>query len=244
MLKRPLILKLFALFLVLDPILRVILLSIEKEFDFTVVLQKSLNLPVVDLFNFWLLFPVSGVLLLGVKMYSYMLFIAIQFYSLFFHINYVEYSWPYLSQQPSVTAYILLFINLFMVVYLLMPRSREIFFNKDLRWWERGSRYTIEEPCFVKVLDKEVHGKVCDISFGGALLSLDEPIAVGNIVKLDFEIIEKNLSLNGQIVREVTTESGEKRFGIQFLFESSWQKLQLRFLMLSIAKLNAYEKYR
>lgn len=244
MLKRPLILKLFALYLFLDPLLRVVFLSIEKEFDFTVVLMKTLNLPLIDVFNFWFLFPISGLLILGVKNYTYILFIIIQFYSLYFHINYQQYSWPYLSKTPSVNAYALLVINMFMVAYLLMPRPREIFFKKELRWWERGSRYTIEEPCFVKVLDKEVHGKVCDISFGGALLTLDEPIEPGSIVKLDFEILEKNLSLNGQIVREVKMENGETRFGIQFLFESSWQKFQLRLMMMSIAKLSAYEKYR
>lgn len=244
MLKRPLILKLFAFFLFIDPLLRVVFLSIEKEFDFTVVLMKALNLPLGDLFNFWLLFPISGLLILGVKNYTYILFIAIQFYSLYFHINYEEYSWPYLSKTPALNSYILLIINMFMVTYLLFPRSREIFFKKELRWWERGSRYTINEPCFVKVLDREVHGKVCDISFGGALLSLDEKIDVGSIVKLDFEILEKNLTLNGQIVREVESLEGEVQFGIQFIFESSWQKLQLRLMMMSIAKLSAYEKYR
>ena len=244
MLKRPLILKLFALFLFLDPLLRVVLLSIEKEFDFTVVLMKTLNLPIIDILNFWFLFPLSGLLILGVKNYTYIVFILIQFYSLYFHINYEPYNWPYLSETPSVNSYILLIINMFMVAYLLMPRPRQLFFNKDLRWWERGSRYTIEEPCFVKVLDREVHGKVCDVSFGGALLYLDEKIETGSIVKLDFEILEKKISLNGQIVREVPLESGEIRFGIQFLFENTWQKLQLRLLMMSIAKLSAYEKYR
>lgn len=244
MLKRPLVLKLFAIFLCIDPLLRVVLMSIEKDFPLSVVISKTLNLSIVDLFNFWVLFPLSGILLLGVKTYSYILFIFIQFYSLYFHINYEEYSWPYLSQQPSVTAYVLLILNIVMVLYLLMPRSRKLFFDKNLRWWERGSRYTINEPCFVKVLDREVHGQVCDISFGGALLKLDEPIKIGNIVKLDFEILEKNFSLTGQIVREVELENKAKRFGVQFLFENTWQRLKLRFVMLSISKLNAYEKYR
>ena len=116
MLKRPLILKLFALFLFLDPLLRVVFLSIEKEFDFTVVLMKTLNLPIIDVFNFWFLFPISGLLILGVKNYTYIFFIVIQFYSLYFHINYTPYNWPYLSETPSVNSYILLIINMLHVL--------------------------------------------------------------------------------------------------------------------------------
>lgn len=158
-------------------------------------------------------------------------------------MNYEPYSWPYLSESPSSTAYLLLTINVAMMLYLLTPRSREVFFDKSLRWWERGSRYTIDEPCFASVLDREVHGKVCDISFGGALLQLDETIEPGTIIKLDFDILEKNVSINSQIVRVIQVD-GEKRFGIQFMFESTWQKTKLKFLMLSIAKIGNYEKYR
>jgi hypothetical protein len=246
MLKRPLILKLFAFFLFIDPILRVILLYVEKdkEFDFIVILSKALALPVGDLFNFWFLFPLSGVLLLGVKFYSYIGFILIQFYSLYFHINYQSYSWPYLAETPSLTAYILLAINIIMVGYLLMPRPREIFFNKNMRWWERGSRYSINEPCFVKLFEKEVHGKVCDISFGGALLNLDEHIEVGNTVKIDFEIVERSFSINAKIVRLVNGTDDNVQYGAQFLFSGIFQKLQLKFLMMTIAKLDAYEKFR
>jgi hypothetical protein len=216
----------------------------EKEFDFVVILSKALALPVSDLFNFWFLFPLSGLLLLGVKTYSYILFILIQFYSLYFHINYQSYSWPYLAETPSLTAYVLLAINIIMVGYLLMPRPREIFFNKNMRWWERGSRYTINEPCFVKILNKEVHGKVCDLSFGGALLNLDEHIDVGNIVRIEFEIVEKSFSINAQIVRLVNETSESVQYGVQFLFEGTFQKLKLKFLMMTIAKLDAYEKFR
>lgn len=243
MLKRPLILKLFALFLFIDPILRISFISIEREFPFWAVLSKTFTLGMVDFFNFWFLFPVSGLLLLSVKLYSYILFISIQLYSLYFHLNYEPFSWPYLSENPSSTAYLLLGINVLMMIYLLMPRSREIFFDKNLRWWERGSRYTINEPCFAKVLDKQIHGKVVDLSFGGALLKLDEDVSTGDIVRLDFDILNKSISINAQIIRKIDRD-GKSFFGTQFLFESSWQKIRLRGLMLSVSKISDYEKFR
>lgn len=243
MLKRPLVLKLFALFLFIDPILRLSFISIESEFPFIAVLQKTFTLNPIEFFNFWFLFPISGVLLLSVRVYSYILFILVQLYSLYFHINYIPYSWPYLAKHPSSTAYLLLTINVLMMCYLLLPRSREIFFDKNLRWWERGSRYTINEPCFAKVLDKEIHGKVIDLSFGGALLKLDTPVETGSIMNLDFDVLNKNISINAYVVREIKREE-VTYYGTQFIFESTWQRFKLKALMFSIAKISDYEKFR
>lgn len=244
MLKRPLILKLFAFFLLIDPILRISFISIESEFPFWVVLHKStFALGFRDFFNFWFLFPLSGFLLLGVKFYSYIAFILVQLYSLFFHLNYEPFTWPYLSETPSSTAYLLLAINISMVIYLLLPRSREIFFDKNLRWWERGSRYTINEPCFAKTLDREIHGNVCDLSFGGALLKFDEPVEEGTIIELDFDVLGKNVSIKTEVVRIIQSTEGV-RFGTKFVFKNAWAKLRLKFLLFSISKIGNYEKYR
>lgn len=241
MLKRPLILKLFALFLFLDPLLRVTFISIESEFAFFTVLQKTFTLDTIDIFNFWLLFPISGLLILSVKLYSYLFFIIIQMYSFYFHINYESYSWPYLSETPSITAYMLVIINFFMVIYLLMPRSRELFFDKNLRWWERGSRYSIDEPCFARISGREIHGKICDLSYGGALIQLDEQVEEGKTIQLDFDILNKSLAINAKVVRIL---DGENRFGTQFIFKNYWQKFTLKLIMLTIVKLGRYNKFR
>ncbi len=244
MLKRPLILKLIALFMFIYPLLQVAFLSIEKERSFQYTLNWTLtSLTVLDFFNFWFLFPLSGVLLLGVKIYSYVAFIAIQLYSFYFHLNYEPFSWPYLAKTPSASSYILLGINMIIVGYLLLPRSREIFFDKSLRWWERGSRYTINEPCFAKYDGKEVHGKVCDLSFGGALLELDEPIPKGKVINLDFDILGKEVSLQAEVIRFINTD-GKPMFGTKFNFKNIFEKFKIKFLMFSISKIGNYDKYR
>ena len=243
MLKRPLILKLFALFLFIDPLLRISFISISREFTFMDVLAKTFTLGMADFFNFWFLFPLSGILLLSVKLYSYILFIGIQLYSLYFHINYESYSWPYLSEHPSSSAYVLLTVNILMVIYLLMPRSREIFFDRSLRWWERGSRYTINDPCFAVIGDKEIHGKVVDLAFGGALIELDENVPTDTLINLDFDILNKNIHLKARIVRIIHRDN-KPYYGTQFIFDSKLQKFKLRLLMFSVAKVSDYEKFR
>ena len=245
MLKRPLILKLFALLLLLDPFLRIAFISIESDFPFWAVFAKTFSLSPIDFLNYWFLFPLSGFLLLSVKVYSYIMFISIQLYSLYFHINYEPYSWPYLSANPSVTSYIFLSINMLMVAYLLTPRSREIFFDKNLRWWERGSRYTINEPCFIHPhgLNDEVQGAVVDLAFGGALLKLEKPIEKGSVVSLEFEILNKSVSIETTIVRIINRDN-QVLYGTQFNFKSQWEKFKLKLLMFSISKITDYEKFR
>ena len=244
MLRRPLIIKLFAIFLFIEPFLRTAFISIESDFEFSTVIMRTFALDSVDFFNYWFLFPLSGLLIFSVKLYSYLVFIAIQLYSLYFHLNYEPFSWPYLSETPSLTAYTLLCFNVFMMMYLLLPASREIFFDKNLRWWERGSRYTINEPCFITINDNKIHGKVVDLSFGGALLELDDSIDTGSVIKIDFDILDKNIPLQGQIVRVIKTDDGKTRYGAQFLFKGFTEKITLKLLMLSVAKISDYAKYR
>lgn len=245
MINRPILLVIFAFYLILDPILRIAFIAINNEFTFVEVLFKSASLTGLDFFNFWMIFPISGLLLLSIKAYSYFFFVIIQFYSLYFHINYESFSWPYLSATPSTTAYVMLFINSFMLIYLLMPRSREVFFDVNLRWWERGSRYNIEEACFITINDNEIHGELINLAFGGALVALntDQRFYTGDSGEIDFNLLNNNYKIDFEIVRILPFESG-LNYGIQFNFKSKIEEFRLKILMLSISKIGKYLKDR
>ena len=245
MLNRPLILKLIALLLCLDPLLRMIFISIERKFSFSEVFFKVFELGFIDFFNFMFLFPISGLLLLSANLFSYITFFLVQAYSLYFHFNYESFSWPYLSESPSASAYFLLTLNILMILYFIFPRSREIFFRKDLRWWERGTRYTINEKCQV-VQDGQVFtGVVKDLSFGGALVTLDrkQDLETGDKLCVDFRVDGQRLSLESEVTR-IVLEEGIKQYGVQFCFSSTLEKYKLKILMFAIGNRGLYEKYR
>lgn len=244
MLKRPLILKLFSILLFIDPLLRISFISIETDFSVWLVITKTFALGFKDFINFWFLFPLSGFFLLSVKVYSYLFFIAVQLYSFYFHLNYEPYSWPYISEHPSTSAYILLCINLGMVIYLLLPKSRELFFNKDLRWWERGSRYTINKPCTARVEDREYHGHLIDLSFGGALLTFKETLDIDKPIRLAFYVLGRKVNIEAQVVRAMEELDGKLNYGIQFQFKNGFERYKLKFFMFIISKVTKYEKYR
>ncbi len=244
MLNRPFILKLFSIILILNPILRVIFLSIEKEFGIFDVLTRSISLPFYDFFNFWILFPISSIFLLYPNTFTFVFFIIIQIYSLIIHIGYESYSWPYLSKTPSIASLILLFINLITTLYfILSDEMRKIFFDKYIRWWERPSRYTINEPCFVNINSHVIHGILKDLSSDGSLLELESAISDKDKFKIEFDILDINISLNARIIRNITNE-GFFRYGIQFQFKNFLEKFKINILIFYITLLKKYDKYR
>ncbi len=241
MLRRPLIIKLLAAYLLCEPLLRIVFLSIEKEFTLLTVFQRAIELAPLDFFNFWFLFPLSGLLLLSVKTVSYVFYIGLQCYSLYFHLSYEQFTWPYLSSVPSIPALLLLGMNLLITVYILLPRSREPFFNKDLRWWEQGGRFIIDSPCFITLDNKQIHGELKNLSHSGALILLKSgELAESCKLQIDFEVMNTPLALKGEVVR-ITQSNDRNQYGIRFEFTNFWQQLQLRFLLLSIEKRGQYE---
>lgn len=222
-----------------------IFISIEANFSFSEVFFKVFELPMSDFFNFMFLFPISGILLLFTNLFSYILFFIVQAYSLYFHINYESFSWPYLSETPSASAYVLLSLNIMMIIYFLYPRSREIFFNKDLRWWERASRYTINEKCDVITSAGNFGGTISDLSYGGALIRSNKNFAihVGDNCEISSEVAGRKIQLKGKATR-VIRENDALLFGVRFEFNSLLEKYRLRILMFAIGNQGLYEKYR
>jgi hypothetical protein len=242
LISKPLIIRLFAWFLILDPLVRIAVMSIEKDFPFLSVFYKAQALDFKDFFNFWFLFPLSGMLLLSIKSYSYILFIILQVYGLYFHVSYEAYSWPYLASGPTLSAILLQTINLIFVFYILLPRTRVTFFDKSLRWWERGSRFTIDTKAMISVNGQKKSGTIVDLSYSGAMVVVDYPLKADDQIVLDFEIMQKNLVVNAGVVRVI--DQVNNKFGIEFNFLNFMQRFSLKFILLTIEKSKLYDKYR
>ena len=242
MITKPLIIRLFACFLILDPIIRIAVMAVEKDFPFLSVFYKAKALDLNDFFNFWFLFPLSGILLMSIKSVSYILFIILQIYGLYFHISYQPFSWPYLASGPNISAILLQAINLIFVFYILLPRTRVTFFDKNLRWWERGSRFTINKKAMILTSGVNKSGMIADLSYSGAMIVIEYPLKSDDQIVLDFEIMDKNLIINAKVVRVI--DQVNNKFGIEFNFINILQQFSLKFILLTIEKSKAYDKYR
>ena len=238
--KRPLLLKLFAFILLCEPLIRIVLMSLEKEFPLSTILSRSLSLGLKDSIHFWLLFPISGFLILSVKPVAFIAYIMIQLYSLYFHITYESFSWPYLSNVPTASALFLLGLNICFIIYFLLPRNREPFFNKGLRWWERGSRYVVDQSCIIVINDQEVMATLSNISFSGALIAIKQEINEGDHFKIEFDILGEEYQFNSVVKRKLKNNM----YGLIFNFDNYFQKIMFRLKIYSIDKNALLEKYR
>lgn len=239
MFKRPLLIKLFGSYLIIEPLIRLILMSIEKDFTILQIFKHTILLSPIDIFKFWFLFPLSGILLLSYKFYAYVLFMFLQLYSLFFHLNYEEFTWPYLSKYPSAAPLMLLTINIFITIYLLFPRTREPFVNRKLRWWETPSRILVNLNA--EVIDENLQRDLItirDISQTGASLKTHKKYETDKIVKVKFDI-EKNLfELDAKIVRQIdqSTEDNSFFYGVTFVNTGYINHIKLQIFLFNLSR--------
>ena len=101
------------------------------------------------------------------------------------------------------------------------------------------------EKCSFIVDDTEYTGRVCNFSFGGALVDIDnlDNLPVGSNVSLVFRVAKKELSLNSSIVRLVSINNNIQ-YGVKFNFENRLQKYRIKILMFAIGNYGYYGKYR
>lgn len=238
MFKRPLLVKLFGSYLILEPLIRLILMSIEKDFTILQIFKHTIVLSPVDIFKFWFLFPLSGILLLSYKFYAYIIFMLLQLYSLFFHLNYEEYTWPYLSKYPSTAALVLLTINIFITVYLLFPDSREPFVNRKLRWWETPSRVLINLKSLIMSEGVESQMMIKDISQSGASIMMDRELMNDLIIKVKFSINSQDFDLDAKVVRLIDHEEETNQFfyGVNFQNMNYFTRLKLQVLLFNMSR--------
>ena len=227
--KRPFLFVVLGIIHLLEPLSKILYFKYDTGFSFATIMSNIANIEgFKNLFEFWILFPLGGIALLLVKRWSYALFVGVQVYSLYSHILYQEFTWPYVSKTPFYSSMILIVFNLGMVFYFALPSVRRPFFDRRMRWWETKPRYGTEIPCKVHITahDVEHDSTILNISETGAFVEYSEGIKVWDKVKVTFHYYDEEFSVTGSIVNRHIV-NGIDGFGIQFHFDS----MKKRFLM-------------
>jgi uncharacterized membrane protein len=138
---KPLIFILIAAFHIIEPLIKVAYFKITTPFSTSTIISNIAQISTArEIFEFWFLFPLAGLALMGVKKWSYPVFVGAQIYSIYSHLTYEQYTWPYVSQVPFVSSLVLLFINTMVIIYFALPDVRKPFFDRSVRWWETRTR--------------------------------------------------------------------------------------------------------
>jgi len=192
----------------------------------------------LKLLEFWFLFPVAGLALLSVKKWGYPIFVGIQVFSIWQHLTYDSYTWPYVTKNPHFFSLIILSVNVMVILYFLLPDVRRVFFEKELRWWEQRMRFNVPiQVCFSKGdPDKLFDAKVLNISHSGAFMAYTpRTIEVGDLIRVVINFGAESLELESNVVSRHKFR-GTEGVGIKFNYQNIWEKLAMGRIIKQVAK--------
>ena len=233
--KRPLIFIIIGILHVIEPLVKILYFKLTTPFALSTILTNISNIDHPRaFFEFWLLFPIGGIALLGVKKWSYPIFVGVQFYNIWSHLNYESFTWPYVSEVPFFSSLALLVINIFVIIYFALPDVRRPFFDKRMRWWETSTRYQIRIPIHVVLGNgEEVPCDIINISRSGVFINLNRPLEIHQIVTLKFKYQEFDMSIKSKNMSNHSV-AGINGHGLQFEFENIWQNIEMRKVVAEI----------
>jgi hypothetical protein len=236
--KRPILLVVLAALHFLEPLFKILFLKAQTGFEWTVIFDNifSINSPKA-IFEFWLLFPIAGAAIIGAKKWSYSLFVTIQCYSVYAHLTYQKFTWPYVAETPFISHTLLLVFNLLVIAYFLLPDVRRIFFEPGLRWWETPTRYYFDLPCAVTFGDSNnlVDVKIKNISRTGCFIGYMGEVTDGQPLTLHLTYGKFDIKLPAEVVRKSEFQ-GQQGIGVKFHYQNIWDMYTLRRMLGEIEK--------
>ena len=121
---KPLVFRILSVFFMIEPLIKVLYFKALTHFDFSQIFDNLFSHHSLrDIFDFWLVFPLAGLMLLRLRKWTYFGFLALIGYLFFSIMTYERYTWPYNSSSP-------LFLSLRSGVSLLSPSLLTFSFQK------------------------------------------------------------------------------------------------------------------
>lgn len=224
---KPVIYRILSILFLIEPLIKVLYFKVVTNFDLSVILTNlSERGNFREVFDFWLVFPIAGLMLLRVRKWTYFVFLGLLGYLFFSIMTYEEFTWPYNSSSPLFYHYLIVFLSIAAFTYFLIPSVREPFFDRRLRWWENKPRYKTLIPGQITDGKMNFPTEILDISQTGAFIKDSEHLNLGEIFFLECEFQGVHLSLAFEVISKhmVSRQIG---FGIQFRPSSILQKVKI-----------------
>jgi hypothetical protein len=234
--QKPLIYILISLFCLIEPMVKLFYFKVSTDFDFSIIFSNVFaRTGVKEIFDFWLVFPFTGLMLIKIRRWTYFSFMGLLLYNVYSILTYEKYTWPYYSESPFLYHYILVGICCAGFIYFLFPEVRDPFFDKTIRWWETKKRYGVQIPCKIKLGSSEISSDILNISQTGAFIKATDGLSDIKAADLIFDY--KNIKLSIPIIC-ISTHKYQNQEGFGYLFNiKNWgAKLQVARLIRIIKK--------
>jgi hypothetical protein len=224
---KPLIFQLLSVLFIFEPFIKIFYFKAATHFEFTVIFANIFaRSGLRDIFDFWIVFPIAGLMLWKLRKWTYFAFLTIMAYLIFSIATYEQYTWPYNSDSPLFYHYFVIAITLFTIAVFLVPDVRAPFFNKKIRWWETKPRYKTTIPAKITGNKITFQSEILNISQSGAFLKDNNLLTPGDIVALTFESEGLAMEIPVKVISRHMVASNPG-FGVQFYPTSVTQKFQL-----------------
>ncbi len=146
---------------------------------------------------FWYIIPmIAGFSILRFRRWSYTLIVSFTLLS----SALLAYEFWTSPQYPLPLFALFELTNLAVFTYFLLPAVRNVYLNKNLRWWEQQPRYLIDHQVELKYKDKSYSGIMRNISEGGCLMETAAPVERQDSLLLVFDIFQKKIQTESQVV--------------------------------------------
>ena len=226
--KKPFFLTLLSVLCLIEPLIKIIYFKITTNFSFIIIMANlSERDSFREVFEFWLLFPIAGLMIIKLRNWSYMGFIGLMSYIIYTIINYEEYTWPYNSDTPFMYSYVVAMICFAIIVYFLLPSTRRPFFDARVRWWEPMVRYNVDMPCQLVTSKGSWKSTIYNMSKSGVFVQDSDKVEVGDKIIMELIAYGETYSLILEVVNKHTI-NGQVGFGARLHFHSIAQIFRFR----------------
>lgn len=216
---KPMIFSILSLLCLVEPLIKVLYFKATTGFDFMVIIANVMSRNTFrEVMDFWLVFPIAGLLILKLRRLTYFSFMGVLLYIVHNIVTYEKYTWPYNSEEPFIYNKIVAVIAMAVFTYFLSPKARQPFFDRRVRWWEPKSRYSVNMNCKIDNGHLCFPASIMNLSQSGAFISFSPYLKVGDKVQIEFNFLSNVISLNMEIMNEHSV-LGQKGFGVRFLLD-------------------------
>jgi hypothetical protein len=229
------LISLIALFLVCEPLIKVVGLKLHSSLEWSLLWDNLVNNghSFSRFFTFWVLAPLSGIFLLSMSSLSFVFYAAFSLYRIYCILSHTPYAWPYLTEMPHAVIIAFEFLNFLMMVYLFYPLIQRFILSRYLRnYWDARGRVdcNLATTMFLEKIDGPIKTTLSNISSGGARLHFKinkelESYHEGSLMLMDDEGVHHHYRFR---VMNKNQTNGNVIAGIQFYHLTPRERIMLR----------------
>lgn len=227
------VINILSILLITEPLLKVLVLKTQTGLEWTLiwsnVLENSQSFG--RFFLFWLLSPLTGLLLLTYSQVAYGLYFFLSFFKVYQLITFTPYSWPYMTKYPHASVILFEVFNIIIFFYLFYPLVQRFFLSRYLRkyWDARGRKDChIEGYLFAHGCHQPFKGIIQNISSGGVSFLIEpkqENFTKGKLAFID----DQGTALTFDVLAKSERQQGQKIvIGFEFIGLAPKDKIYLR----------------